>query len=116
VTSRILVVLAAAAALSGCGSFFTQQDDAPARIEAALQAWAKTEGKEMRGGSLQIFGPSALQNGTFKQKTRLPDGKVLETQGTFEAEWDRQPDGSWLVARMTINPPPFTPTDAGSVP
>jgi ketosteroid isomerase-like protein len=115
VTRRILAAVAAAAALSGCGSF-AEQDDAPARIEAALQAWAKSEGKEMQGGSLQIFGPSALQNGTFRQKTRLPNGTVVETQGTFEAEWDRQPDGSWLVARMTINPPPFTPTDAGSVP
>jgi ketosteroid isomerase-like protein len=115
VTRKILAALAAAAALSGCGSL-SEQDDAPARIEAALQAYAKTEGKEMKGGSLQIFGTNALQNGTFRQKTRLPEGKVVETQGTFEAEWDRQPDGSWLVSRMTINPPPFTPTDAGSVP
>jgi len=115
VTRKFLAALAAAAALSGCGSF-AQQEDAPARIEAALLAWAKTEGKEMKGGSLQILGPSALQSGTFKQKVRLPDGKVVESQGTFEAEWDRQPDGSWLVSRMTINPPPFTPTDAGSVP
>ncbi|MEO8056394.1 MAG: hypothetical protein ABI768_14640 [Acidobacteriota bacterium] len=114
-TGKALAVLAAAAALSGCGSM-AEQEDAPARIEAALQAWAKTEGKEMKGGSLQILGPSALQNGTFKQKVRLPDGKVVESQGTFEAEWDRQSDGSWLVSRMTINPPPFTPTDAGSVP
>ena len=114
-TRKILAALASAAALSVCGSF-AQQDDAPARIEAALQAWAKTEGKEMKGGSLQILGPSALQNGTFKQRVRLPDGKVVESQGTFEAEWDRQPDGSWIVSRMTINPPPFTPTDAGSVP
>jgi len=115
VTRKILAALVAAAALSGCGSV-SEQDDAPARIEAALQAYARTEGKEMQGGALQIFGPSALQNGTFKRKTRLPDGTVVETQGTFEAEWDRQPDGSWLVARITINPPPFTPTDAGSVP
>jgi hypothetical protein len=115
VTKKILSALAAAAALSGCGSF-AQQEDAPARIEAALQAYAKAEGKEMKGGSLQILGPSALQNGTFKQKVILPDGKVVESQGTFEAEWDRQPDGSWLVSRMTINPPPFTPTDAGAVP
>jgi ketosteroid isomerase-like protein len=114
-TKRTLAALAALAVLSGCGSF-AQQDDAPARIEAALRAWGKTEGKEMKGGSLQILGPSALQSGTFKQNVRLPDGKVVESQGTFEAEWDRQPDGSWLVSRMTINPPPFTPTDAGAVP
>ena len=34
-------------------------------------------------------------------------------KGTFEAEWERQPDGSWLILRMTTNPPPFTPPDAG---
>jgi ketosteroid isomerase-like protein len=112
---KLLAAFTAAAALSGCGSM-SEQDDAPARIEAALQAWAKAEGKEMKGGHLQIFGPSALQGGTFRQKTRLADGNVVESQGTFEAEWDRQPDGSWLVSRMTINPPPFTPTEAGAVP
>lgn len=104
-TKRALAALAAAAALSGCSSF-AEQEDAPARIETALQAYAKTEGKEMKGGSLQILGPSALQSGTFRQKTRLPDGKVVESQGTFEAEWGRQPDGTWLVSRMTIDPPP----------
>jgi ketosteroid isomerase-like protein len=114
-TKETLASLAILAVLSGCTSF-AGQDDAPARIEAALQAYAKIEGKEMKGGSLQIFGPSATQYGTFRQTSRLPDGKVLESRGTFEAEWERQPDGSWLVARMTLNPPPFTPTDAGSVP
>jgi ketosteroid isomerase-like protein len=105
VTKRALAALAAAAALSGCSSF-AEQEDAPSRIEAALQAYAKTEGREMTGGSLQILGPSALQSGTFRRKTRLPDGTVVESQGTFEAEWDRQADGSWLVRRMTIDPPP----------
>ena len=71
---------------------------------------------EVKGVSLQIVGPSALQTGTFRQKSRLADGKVVESKGTFEAEWERQPDGSWLLARMTTNPPPFVPNNAGEVP
>jgi ketosteroid isomerase-like protein len=112
---KALAGLAAAACLSGCGSLAIEED-APARIEAALQAYARTEGKEMKGVSLQIIGPSALQNGWFRQRTRLADGTTAESKGTFEAEWERQADGSWLLARMTPNPPPFTPTDAGAVP
>lgn len=83
------------------------QDDAPARVEAALRAHAQAEGREMQGVSLQIVGPSALQTGTFRQKTRLADGSLVETKGTFEAEWERRADGSWRLGRMTMNPPPI---------
>lgn len=159
-TKRTLAALAALAALSGCGSLAIE-DDAPTRIEAALQAYsrytlameadriaaaftsegeiqegdqppvkapeairaaftsragAKVEENVLKGTSLQVIGPTALQGGTYRQRTRLADGKVVETHGTFEAEWERQSDGSWRIARMTTNPPPFTPTDAGLVP
>lgn len=156
----MLAALTALAVLSGCGSL-AEQDDSPARIEAALQAYAasalamdvdrlaasftedgqlqdrdgepvrgreairthlrslagvKVLENEIRGSWLQLVGPSALQTGTFRQKSRLADGKVVESTGTFEAEWERQPDRSWLIARMTTNPPPFEPTTAGEVP
>ena len=158
---RALAALAAlAAAAGGCGSL-AMQEDAPARIEAALKDYASNvlamdadriaaaytpdgelqnpgrdpvkgpdairaflksfEGvtileNELKGISLQLVGPSALQTGTFRQKARLADGKVVESKGTFEAEWERQADGSWRIARMTTNPPPFEPTHAGEVP
>lgn len=98
--------LVALAVLAGCGSL-AMQDDAASRVEAALKAYAQVEGKEMSGVSLQIVGPSALQTGTFRQKTRLADGSLVESKGTFEAEWERQADGSWRLGRMTMNPPPF---------
>ena len=155
-TKRLLAALAAVAALTGCGSL-GMQEDAPARIEAALQAyarslraqdadraaaaftpdaelqkpgaeWLKTpeeirkffkeflEGKafeaEMKGVSLQIVGPSALQTGTYRFRGVQPEMRVT-LEGTFEAEWERQPDGSWLILRMTTNPPPFTPPVPG---
>ena len=144
----------------GCGSLAIQED-ASARIEAALAAYAvsirsmdadriaanfapggelqnpgqepiqgpdairarlKSFGgvtvleHEMKGNSLQIVGPGALQAGTFRQKVRLADGKVVETKGTFEAEWDRMVDGSWKLSRMATNPPPFEPVKEGETP
>jgi ketosteroid isomerase-like protein len=114
-TKKTLAALAVLATLSSCGSL-SIQEDAAARIDAALQAYAKAEGREMKGVSLQIVGTSALQNGTYRVRTKLADGAFEEKTGTFEAEWDRQPDGSWIVAHLQLDPPPFTPTDVGSVP
>jgi uncharacterized protein (TIGR02246 family) len=158
-THATLAALAAVAALTGCGSL-AMQEDAPARIEAALQAYsrslaARDAGRaaaaftpdaelqnpggvslktpedirkffdeflganafeaEMKGVSLQVVGPSALQTGTFRFRSARPEMKVA-AEGTFEAEWERQPDGSWLLARLQTNPPPFKPNEAGAVP
>ncbi len=160
VRARACFALAALAALAGCGSL-AMQEEAPARIEAALQTYSasvlamdadriaaaftpdgelqnpgreplkgpeaikaflksftgvKVEENELKGVSLQIVGPSALQDGTFRQKTRLANGEVVEAKGTFEAEWERQPDGSWLLARMTTNPKPYEYTREGETP
>ncbi len=152
--------LAALVALSGCGSL-AMQDDAPARIQAALSAYSArvlamdadgiaatftpdgelqnpgrdpikgpdairtflksftgvtVEENEIRGVFLQIVGAGALQTGTFRQKARLADGTVVDSKGTFEAEWERQADGSWLLARMTTNPPPLEVPHVGEIP
>jgi uncharacterized protein (TIGR02246 family) len=151
VTKKNFAAAAALAVLSGCTTFGFQED-APERIEAALQAYSghmlamdadriaasftpdgelqdrdrpplkgrdairaflssltgvKVEENEMTGVTLNLLGPGATQGGTFRQKARLADGKTVETKGTFEAEWERQADGSWLMSRMTTNPPPF---------
>jgi ketosteroid isomerase-like protein len=98
------------------------RDREPVKGRAAIRTHLKSlEGakvleNEVTGSWLQLVGASALQSGTFRQKSRLADGTVVESKGTFEAEWERQPDGSWLLARMTTNPPPFEPTTAGAVP
>jgi ketosteroid isomerase-like protein len=112
---KTLAALAALAVLSGCVSL-APDEDVPAGIEAALQAYAVAEGKEMKGTWLQLLGPTATQRGTFRQRARLADGKVVESNGTFEAEWERQADGSWLLSRMTANPPPMEIPRAGETP
>ena len=158
--TKALAALALGAALAGCGSLGLQED-APARIEAALEAysaglramdadraaaWFTADGElqhpgrdpikgpdairaflksfegvtveenELKSVTLQIVGLGALQTGTFRQRVRLASGKVVETKGTFEAEWERQADGSWLIARMATNPPPLKAPDVGETP
>ncbi len=90
----------------------------PDAIRAFLRSFTgvTVEEQEFKVSALQVVGPDALQRGTFRQKARLADGKTVESKGTFEAEWERQPNGTWLLARMTTNPPPFEPTKAGEVP
>ncbi len=158
--ARIALAASALLALGGCGSLAIQED-ATARIDAALQAYSSSvlamdanriaasytaggelqipgreplkgpdairaffgslsgvtlEENELKSATLQVVGPGALQTGTFRQKARLADGKVVETKGTFEAEWERQRDGSWRLARMTTNPPPLDFVRQGETP
>lgn len=109
--------------LAGCGSFAIQED-AAARIEAALQRHAWTlraadpslESVELTGVSLQIFGTGAQQSGTYRERTRRPDGTVAEKTGTFDADWERQPDGSWSLVTLTKDPPPYRHTTEGETP
>ncbi len=113
----------ALAALAACGSFGIQED-AAARIDAALQAHARTmaasdpalESVELRGVGLQLIGAGALQSGTYRETKRRPDGTSAETNGTFEAEWERRPDGSWWMVRFTKDPPAYAHTREGEMP
>lgn len=86
-------------------------EDAPIRgsdaIRAHLRRFAefRVESSRMRTDSLVVTGPAARQEGTFWQRTRLPDGKVVEAQGRFTVEWTRGADGRWLVRRLVTRPP-----------
>ncbi len=113
--ARTPAALAVLLLLTGCGSFAIQ-DDAPARIEAALKTYAAAEKKEMRSAFIQVIGTGALQTGTFRQETRLADGTVVDSKGTFEAEWERQADGSWTLVKVALNAPPLGGPDIPVVP
>jgi ketosteroid isomerase-like protein len=41
-----------------------------------------------------------VQKGTFRQRVRTPQGQVVETSGTFTAEWEIE-DFVWHIKRMT---------------
>ena len=114
------------------------QEDAPVRIEAALQAYAqsllagdadraaaaftadaelqKPDGQWLKTSEeIRKFFKESLDAGRLRRRDegrvppdrrplgaagrhvpatgRLPDGKVVDAKGTFEAEWERQPTG-----------------------
>lgn len=49
--------------------------------------------------SITIDGETAVQTGTYKQRAKLADGKVVEVEGHFKAEWIHQ-ENKWLLTRM----------------
>jgi len=51
-----------------------------------------------------VVGDSAVQVGTYRQRVRTPEGKVLNVSGGFEAHWVRGPDGAWLIQGMGTTP------------
>jgi len=52
--------------------------------------------------SVTVTGVAALLTGTYQQKALiLADKSEIRVQGKFEVEWSRQPDGRWLIRRMS---------------
>lgn len=75
-------------------------------IRAALAAsnGVRVLSNEMIMANMSYLGPAVLQTGEFRQSSRLPDGRVVNTQGRFEVTWVRGPDGEWWIRRMVFLP------------
>jgi len=78
-----------------------------AAIRALLEAFAnyKVLAHEMPVTSVSVQGNRVTQTGTYHQTVRTPDGQTIQVRGVFTAEWERQPDGSWLIRRMHTDSP-----------
>ncbi len=44
-----------------------------------------------------LDGGVATQDGDFEQSLSTPEGGQVRAHGDFQAVWDRQPDGGWLL-------------------
>lgn len=51
-----------------------------------------------------VHGKTALQQGSYRQRVRTPQGGVVEVSGNFTAEWVRDSTGEWLIQRMGTRP------------
>jgi ketosteroid isomerase-like protein len=52
--------------------------------------------------SVTVRGAAAILTGAYQQKALiLADKLEIQVQGKFEVEWSRQPDGRWLIRRMS---------------
>jgi uncharacterized protein (TIGR02246 family) len=77
----------------------------PASIRAFLQSFDGKVRVEENASSIEsvtVTGATAILTGTYQQKALLlSDKREIRVQGKFEVEWSRQPDGQWLVRRMS---------------
>ncbi|MGH9937315.1 MAG: YybH family protein, partial [Blastocatellia bacterium] len=78
---------------------------APASIRAFLGSFdgkVRVEENVSSIESVTVTGATAILTGTYRQKALLlSDKREIRVQGKFEAEWSRQPDGQWLIRRMS---------------
>ena len=65
--------------------------------------------------TIDVFGDRAYLWGSYFEHLSFPGQPTSEQHGKFVAEWARQPDGRWLIARMYRIPlPASTVTPAPS--
>jgi len=68
--------------------------------QAVAASPARVLSNEMTTTYFSYNGPAVVQTGEFKQSARIPDGKVVNVQGRFEATWVRGPGNAWWIHRM----------------
>lgn len=73
----------------------------PAAIDAFLRNFSeyKVLRYEIVATRTTINNPAAVQTGSFHQRVRLPDGRVVDVFGKFKAEWLYTAQG-WRIWRM----------------
>lgn len=73
----------------------------PAAIDAFLRTFSayKVLRYEIVATRTTINDPAAVQTGSFHQRVRLPDGRVVDVFGKFKVEWVWTPQG-WRIWRM----------------
>ena len=77
----------------------------PASIRAFLDSFDGKVRVEENASSIESVtgtGAAAIMTGTYQQKAlMLSDKREIRVQGKFEVEWSRQPDGQWLIRRIS---------------
>lgn len=81
-----------------------------AAIRKFLEGYAdfKVLSNEDRADSTLIDGDTSEQLGTYHQRVRTPDGRVIEVSGRFEFAWVRDASGVWLIQQAATFPEPKT--------
>lgn len=77
--------------------------------DAIRQALTNTGGVqvqvfEMTTSYLSYNGPAVVHTGDFNQTAKLPNGKIVNVAGRFEATWVRSDSGIWWIKRMLTRP------------
>jgi len=78
----------------------------PVAIEAFLRQFDayKVLSETMHPARTTVSGERATQTGTYRQRVRVPDGRVMDVSGGFEADWIRDAGGAWRIRRLATTP------------
>lgn len=60
--------------------------------------------------TIDVFGDRAYLWGSYFEHLSFPGQPTSQQHGKFVAEWARQPDGGWLIARLYRIPLPAPPS------
>ncbi|HEX4454074.1 MAG TPA: nuclear transport factor 2 family protein [Kofleriaceae bacterium] len=99
----------ATVALLAPSASISHADQPPVIGAAAIAAFLRTfagyhvTDYQMTGVSTRVNGDAAEQHGHYHQAVTTPDGKPVEVNGVFEADW-RKHDGHWRIERMHTAP------------
>lgn len=78
----------------------------PVETRAAIRAFmasfpgVRVEVATATPDAIEVFGDTALLWGSYFERLAFPGQPVSEQRGKFVAEWVRQPDRTWLIARL----------------
>lgn len=74
----------------------------PAAINRFYAGYAGYQVLAYTTGALQTrtHGNAADLSTTYRQRVRLPDGKIVEVSGRLDSNWRRTRDGHWLLLQV----------------
>ncbi len=56
--------------------------------------------EQVKAETTTVRADSARQVGTWRQRVKLPDGKVVDVHGRFETRWMRDTADEWMIKSM----------------
>jgi ketosteroid isomerase-like protein len=78
------------------------------RAFVAMFQGARVDSASVWPDTIEMHGRTALYWGSYFERLEFPGQPVSEQHGKFVAEWVRQDDGRWLIARLYRVPLPGT--------
>ncbi len=79
----------------------------PAEIQSFLDRYRSFHvlSETMTADAVAVTGDTANSSGTWHQRVRLPDGKVVAVHGTYSIVWRRAPPpAAWQIEKISTKP------------
>ncbi len=64
---------------------------------------------DLHAAATRVQGATAIQNGVYSQRSVSREHRSTLEKGVFEIQWARQPDGTWLISSLHLEPVDSSP-------